>query len=195
MKNIIFDFDGVIIDSMHIRSFGFRKIFQDFNTKSVQKLIDYHNENGGYSRFVKIKYFFNTILNQAISENEITIYANKYSKIMRENLTSKTIIINETINFIKKIYTKYNLHIASGSEQEELRYLNQELGISEYFKSIYGSPTPKIDLVKKILEENNYENKDTVLIGDSINDFEAAKENNIIFLGYNNKTLINIGDY
>ena len=59
IKNILFDFDGVIIDSMPIREAGFRLIFQDFDKYLVDKLIDYHNQNGGLSRYVKIDFFFN----------------------------------------------------------------------------------------------------------------------------------------
>ena len=87
------------------------------------------------------------------------------------------------------------MHIASGSEQEELRYLNEALGLSYCFRSIYGSPIAKIELVKNILDENSYKKDETVLIGDSINDFDAANKNGIQFLGYNNKELENMSDY
>jgi hypothetical protein len=39
--------------------------------------------------------------------------------------------------------------------------------------------------------KNNYLVNETILIGDSINDYEAAKVNNIDFYGFNNKELIN----
>ena len=195
MKNIIFDFDGVIIDSMHIRTFGFQEIFKEFNKSDVEKIVNYHKENGGISRFAKIKYFFNTILNKFISEDEILKYADKYSIIMKDNLTSPDIIINETVKFIKNNYQKYNMHIASGSEQNELQFLNKTLELDKYFLTIYGSPTPKINLVKNILKENNYNENETILIGDSINDYDASHINNITFLGYNNVNLKKVSHY
>ncbi|HIO70318.1 MAG TPA: HAD family hydrolase, partial [Campylobacterales bacterium] len=63
VKNIIFDFDGVILDSMPIREFGFRQIFKDFPKDRVEKLIEFHRKNGGWSRFIKIRYFFENIMN------------------------------------------------------------------------------------------------------------------------------------
>ena len=69
-KGFLFDFDGVIIDSMPIREDGFRLIFKDFDTYLVDKLIDYHNQNGGLSRYAKIKYFFEVVLGKTISEND-----------------------------------------------------------------------------------------------------------------------------
>lgn len=189
IENIIFDFDGVIIDSMDIRTNGFRDIFTDYDEALVDKLIDYHNLNGGLSRFNKIKYFYNSLLNKEISDEKINEYANKFSDIMRVKLSSKDVLIINVVDFIKENYKNYKLHIASGSEQEELRFLCKELELFNCFKSIYGSPIHKNQLVKTIIEENNYDRAKTLLIGDSINDYEAAKVNDIAFLGYNNKSL------
>ena len=189
IKNIIFDFDGVIIDSMGIRTDGFRDIFHKYDNELVERLIAYHNENGGLSRFNKIKYFYNELLSQEITDMKIEEYATEFSNIMRQKLISKDVLIMDTVGFIKENYTKFNMHIASGSEEKELQFLCNELEISKYFKSIKGSPMHKNNLVKQIIEENNYKNEETVIIGDSINDFEAAEVNTIGFLGYNNLTL------
>lgn len=189
IKNILFDFDGVILDSMPIRDWGFKKIFQRFDKELIDKLLVYNNENGGLSRYVKIKYFFNNILNQEISEEEINRYAGNFSTLMKEKLRSKKYLIPQTVEFIKVSYKRYNLHIVSGSDEEELKDLCKALKIDNFFLSINGSPMHKNELVKKILSENQYTNEDTILIGDSINDLEAAEENAIIFYGYNNPSL------
>ena len=86
IKNILFDFDGVIIDSMPIREAGFRLIFQDFDKYLVDKLIDYHNQNGGLSRYVKIDFFFNNILKKPIKKNQSFSYAKSFSDIMKKEL-------------------------------------------------------------------------------------------------------------
>lgn len=194
IRNIIFDFDGVIIDSMPIRTEGFKQIFRKYNIELVEELIKYHEYNAGLSRFHKIKYFYNELLKKEISEEKINEYASEFSKIMKEKLTFKDILINDTINFIESNYTNYNFHIASGSEETELQFICSKLGIAGYFKSIKGSPIHKNDLVKAIIEEYEYVLEETILIGDSINDFEAAVVNNISFYGYNNIKLVDKGE-
>ena len=62
IKNILFDFDGVILDSMPTRNYGFKKIFEKFDDNLVDIFLIYHNKNGGLSRYVKIKYFYNELL-------------------------------------------------------------------------------------------------------------------------------------
>jgi phosphoglycolate phosphatase-like HAD superfamily hydrolase len=186
IKTIFFDFDGVILDSMPIRDYGFRKIFEEYPIELVDKLIEYHQLNGGLSRFHKIKYFYNELLEKNISDKKIEQYANQFSIIMKEELINKKYLINETVDFIKENYDSFNLHIVSGSEQNELRYLCKELDVAKYFKTIEGSPTPKNDLVKNRLEIEKYNSNEAILIGDSINDYEAANVNGLKFYGFNN---------
>ncbi|MEA3513002.1 MAG: HAD hydrolase-like protein, partial [Campylobacterota bacterium] len=174
IKNIIFDFDGVILDSMPIRDFGFKEIFKKYPKDLVDKFLDYHRYNGGISRYIKIRYFYEELLQKDITEDEVNHLADKFSIIMKKELINKKYLITQSVDFIKNNHTKYKLHIASGSDQVELRYLCKELGLSEYFLSIHGSPTHKNDLVKDILLSNSYKLEETILIGDSINDFNAA---------------------
>ena len=81
IKNIIFDFDGVILNSVPVKTEAFRKLFEDFPKNKVEKLIEYHIQNGGKSRYIKIKYFFENILGQPIEENKINELAIKYSQL------------------------------------------------------------------------------------------------------------------
>ncbi|NVJ54149.1 MAG: HAD family hydrolase [Campylobacteraceae bacterium] len=195
IKVIFFDFDGVILDSMPIRDYGFRKIFENYPNELVDKLISYHQSNGGLSRFHKIRYFYNELLKKDISEERIEEYANKFSEIMKEQLTNKKYLISQTVNFIQKNYKNYNLHIVSGSEQNELRYLCEKLDVSKYFITIEGSPTPKNDLVKNRLKNESYNSNEAILIGDSINDYEAANINGLKFFGFNNIELKEKDEY
>ncbi len=188
-NNILFDFDGVLIDSMLIRSEGFRDIFDEYDKVDVDALLEYHNINGGLSRYHKIRYFFENILKQSISESDIQKFSNSFSEIMRERLVDNRLIINDSICFIKNNYQRMFFHIVSGSDERELRYLCDKLKISHYFRSIHGSPTYKDILVKDLLKTFGYNLSETIMIGDSVNDYTASKVNGVDFFGYNNPLL------
>lgn len=188
LKCIIWDFDGVILDSLAVRDYGFREIFADFECADVEKLISYHQCNGGLSRFHKIAYFFDEILHTPITRDEVQSYAHAFSQIMRKELTNPKYLIHDSIEFIRRYHKVVDFHIASGSEHNEINFLCHSLGIAEYFKSINGSPTPKTSLVEQILYEA-YSPRECILIGDSINDYEAARANGVAFCGYNNTSL------
>ncbi len=193
IKTILWDFDGVILDSMKIRDWGFEEIFKDFDQELIDQLLAYHRENGGLSRYVKIRYFFEELLGQSVQEQVVLEYAQKFSVLMRKELTNTENLISDTVKFIKKNHHKYNFHIVSGSDQNELRFLNKELDIDKYFISIHGSPAPKTELVASLLLNHNYCRENTCLIGDSINDFEAAENNKIFFFNYNNELIKGYG--
>lgn len=184
IKNIIFDFDGVILDSIPVKTEAFRKLFEKYPIDIVNKFIEFHLENGGMSRYEKIRYFFEELLNKNIDDEQVLYYTNLYSELTKEELADQKYLIKEVIDFIQNNDQKYNMHIASGADENDLKYICDKLDLTQYFLTINGSPIKKREIVKNILNINNYEKDETILIGDSINDYYAAKFNYIIFYEY-----------
>ncbi len=189
IKEIIWDFDGVILLSDAVREYGFRKIFETHPEDQVEQLVQFHLKNGGLSRYVKIRYFYENILNQPITEEEVMRLADNFSVIMKEALVNVNLLNPEWIELMNSIADKYVHSIASGSDGKELNYLCQTLGIAKYFKIISGSPTPKKQLVADIISTSAFSKDEIVLIGDAVNDLEAAEFNNIHFIGYHHHSL------
>jgi phosphoglycolate phosphatase-like HAD superfamily hydrolase len=189
IKVILWDFDGVLMNSNAIRDQGFEQVLAEYPQSQVEELLCFHRRNGGLSRYVKFKYFFEEIRKENISDLQLQEWARKFSIIMMDLLIDPNLIIMETLTFVKSEFHKINMHIVSGSDQIELRHICSKLEIDSYFKSIHGSPTPKNKLVNQLIKGNNYNNDECVLIGDSINDYEAAVANRIKFIGYNNPTI------
>lgn len=186
---IFWDFDGVLMNSNAVRDKGFLEVLKDYPQEQVNKLMEFHHKNGGLSRYVKFRYFFEEVIGQQVSEEEIREWAGKFSKMMLEQLMDKDLLVQETLDFVKKNHEKYNMHIVSGSDGNELRQICKSVGIDNFFKDIKGSPTPKIKLVAEIIKKENYKKEKCILIGDSFNDYEAANKNGIRFLAHNNHAL------
>lgn len=194
IKNILWDFDGVILDSMKVRDWGFEEIFKDYDKEKVDELIKYHRENGGLSRYVKIRFFYENILKTDVTDLQVSLLAEKFSALMLSKLIDENYLIKDSLKYIRENNRSYNFHIVSGSDQKELRYICEKLNINTFFKSIHGSPTHKNDLVKKVLTKNSYKKEQTILIGDSKNDYEAAFVNGLDFFGFNNEHLLEQGN-
>jgi phosphoglycolate phosphatase-like HAD superfamily hydrolase len=180
------------MDSMPVRDKGFELVLKRYPADQVEQLMIYHRKNGGLSRYVKFRHFFEVIRNETITEEAVKSLASEFSIVMRKELTNKALLIEDSMSFVMRSYSRHPMHIVSGSDGRELNYLCEELNIAHYFQSIQGSPTPKKELVKNVLIDNDP--KDCVLIGDSGNDYEAAIANNIAFYGYNNVALKSISD-
>ncbi len=194
-KVLFWDFDGVILDSMDVRDKGFEITLADFPDDLVQELIRYHRKNGGLSRYVKFRYFYEELLNEPLSDNQLQQLANRFSEIMLNELGNKNLLINDAVRFLENLPQPFKMHIVSGSDQNELRELCRRLEVTRFFDSIHGSPKPKTEWVAELIEAHHYETKKAALIGDSINDLEAARDNGIEFIGYNNEALRSNSDY
>ena len=194
-STIFWDFDGVIINSDEVRTEGFKHIFDSYSKEYIDKLINYHTINGGLSRYEKIEYFSQKILDKRLNDQEKREFAQLYGNYCRERLCNKNLLIKSSISFIKENHKNFNFHLVSASDEKELIYLCSNLDITKYFKSISGSPVNKIENIKRLLKSNNYIESKCCLIGDSINDKVAAIENSISFFGFNNKKLIKDSEY
>ena len=53
---IIFDFDGVILNSHKIKTQAFYQLFKNYGKKIAIKSKNYHINNAGVSRYIKFKY-------------------------------------------------------------------------------------------------------------------------------------------
>ena len=187
---IIWDFDGVIVDSDNIRTRGFEYAVEPFDDREKAKtkaLIEFHKANGGLSRYVKFEYFLNGIIPQRNHAKTMTILLERYSWFMSEHLFDERILKPDAIALLNFLSGRFPMFIASGSNNQEINALCQHLDIAHFFKGIYGSPISKNYLVHSILKSEDI--LTAYLIGDSFNDLEAARENHIQFIGTANSNL------
>lgn len=187
LEAIFWDFDGVLLNSNEIRDKGFSEVLKKYPKEQVDKLMAYHQANGGLSRYVKFRYFFEEVRGESITDDEVNQWAAKFSEIMMQLLTDHSLQISETLRFVKNHHQQIPMYVVSGSDQTELRKLCEAHGIAKYFKRIHGSPKPKKQWVSEILEEEQLTAANCLLVGDSVNDFEAADVNGLYFKGYNSQ--------
>lgn len=173
-ENIIFDCDGVILDSNEIKTDAFVKLFEHYPKNKISQLIKYHKKHGGVSRYEKILYFFNIILEKNISEIEINLLAKRYSEISLENVKKSNFIpgLLDLLIFLKN--NKKKLFVVSGSDEKDLKKIMKHKKINKYFHKIKGSPKNKSDNLTELIT-NFTERKNSVYIGDSEHDFKISK--------------------
>src|SRR6056300_1510172 len=101
-KTIIWDFDGVILDSDDIRTESFKETFKEFSFHDVSKLVNYHKLNGGLSRYHKIDFFFKNIMKKKITANDYNSFVESYGKYCIDKLCNKSLLIQDSMDFIRK---------------------------------------------------------------------------------------------
>ena len=77
---ILFDFDGVLAECMDVKTEAFAQLYEPYGEDVVKKVVKHHVENGGISRYVKIKYYHEKYLNKNIDEEQVENIASAISK-------------------------------------------------------------------------------------------------------------------
>lgn len=179
---IIFDFDGVLVDTVDIKTQGFIKLFEKYGDDVVKKVIDYHIENGGVSRSEKFKYYYKHFLDKPLSKVKLDILCAQYSV-----LTMKPSIVAPWIKgakeFLEANYKDNKFYIVSGVADTDLQLIIKKRKMSKYFVKIYGSPPPKEIILNSIIRKNYYNHEKTLYIGDALSDLDVSRKVGIKFLG------------
>ena len=180
--HIIFDFDGVLVESNEIRFNGFRKLFEKYPKEQVERLVNYAKANGGVSRYKKIEYFFNVIRQEPITNGLVNQWAAQFSELVEQDIVEAK-PVEGSLKFLEDYFSHFDFAIVSGSDQAELRRVCKKRKIDHFFKAILGSPAEKKDNIAALLSELNWSHDRSVYEGDSNNDLDSARANNLDFVG------------
>lgn len=180
IKAIIFDFDGVIVESIDIKTKAFAKLFESEGEEIIKKIVKYHLENGGVSRFEKFRYIYQSILCRPLEEKIFEELCDKFSSLVKEAVI-KVPYVRGAREFIESYEGQYLYFINSAIPTQELQEIMRRRNIDFYFRKIYGSPDKKAEVVKKILA-NQFKSEETIYVGDALSDYEAAYLNNVYFV-------------
>ena len=180
IKGIIFDFDGVIVESSDIKTEAFRELFQGYPQK-VRAILDYHLLNGGISRYVKFRYIYEHILGHKLAKNKEIELGKVFSQIVFKKVLLAPLVAG-TREFLKNNKHRYQFFIVSGTPQGELHKLIIAKLLQGYFVEIHGSPTEKIDIINNIMQKYSFKRDNVVYVGDSESDRLAAKKARLVFI-------------
>jgi HAD superfamily hydrolase (TIGR01549 family) len=181
-QHIVFDFDGVLAETNEIRFNGFRKLFKDYPQNQTERLVSFAKANGGVSRYKKIEYFFNEIRQEPVSIKEVDRLAAQFSELVEQDIVEAK-PVEGSLEFLEGFSGHFDFAIVSGSDQAELRRVCEKRGIGHFFEVILGSPTEKKENIAALLADLNWQHSKSIYVGDSSNDWEAAKLNNLDFVG------------
>ena len=182
IKAVIFDYDGVIAESVNVKTDAFAELYKPYGMDIVQKVIKHHEANGGVSRFEKFKIYHKNYLKEDITQLEIDVLASKFSNFVLQKVIDSPYVTG-VYDFISSNYKNYDFHISTGTPSDEIETILKQKSLRKFFNEVYGSPEKKDSHVKKILKKYSYNKSEVVFIGDALSDRDAARKNDIYFVG------------
>lgn len=168
---LVFDCDGVILNSNKIKTDAFHTIALPYGEVYADMLVQYHISNGGISRYDKVSYFLCEILGQEYNQNKIEDLLNGFAQEVARELLKCEIV--EGLFELKAKYAKPWM-LVSGGDQEELRTIFAQRDIASVFDAgIFGSPDSKDTIFKRELK-NGAIRRPAVYFGDSKYDYVSS---------------------
>jgi len=181
LRAIIFDLDGVLLESTEAKTLAFRMLFSD-HPERLHEIVAYHESNGGISRFEKFRHIYGAILCEPLSEERFGFLCRRYSELALSAVLTVPLVPGAA-EFLWDFHRHMLLFIVSGTPSEELQNILDRRGLTPYVQKAFGSPDPKPKIVASILSEWSLDSSEVVLVGDSDADLEAAEQNGIPFIG------------
>lgn len=180
---VFFDFDGVILDSVNVKTNAFAQMFSQYGDEIQNAAVDYHVKHGGVSRFEKFKYYYNTLLKKSIDQKTIDSLSKQFSDLVLQGVLNAPFICGAKEALEKLKYNKTPAFVVSGTPDSEVKYIVEKRGLGSFFVSVHGSPAKKDEIVLKLSKKHDLDLLQCLFIGDAVTDYEAAKATGTDFLG------------
>lgn len=179
---LLMDFDGVILDSMELKTQGFVRVYAGEPPSKLSEVLAYQRLHGGVTRRTKFAYFEKNIFGRPGDSETVEQLASAYRDLIYEAVLA-TSFVPGAEEFLKRAQDQIELHVISGTPQEELQEIIERRGLTSYFQTIVGAPTTKRDAFERILKDNQFLPADTAAIGDATTEYDAAEDLGIPFIG------------
>ena len=172
---IIFDCDGVLMDSNRVKEDAFVKITrQHFGQEAAEFMREFHRKNGGLSRGIKF---------QAVIDNHAPDQSHMLEDLCQqfEQISLERVINCKLAEDCERVLAalksqKKRLMVLSGAPSDKLwNVINQRM-LSSYFDLLMGSPKTKIQHLIDLHNAGSLKRGlDFVFIGDSQTDLDTSK--------------------
>ncbi|TGL60408.1 HAD family hydrolase [Leptospira jelokensis] len=179
-KVIFWDFDGVIKESVEVKTNAYLALFPHAPKYILDKIKSHHLDYGGISRFEKIPLYMEWVGIQKIDQN-LKQHIEKFADLVVEKVISSPWIPGVE-KYLKQKPLQQKFVMVTGTPQEEIQEILFELQIDKLFEHVFGAPTEKSEAIRWTLDQYKVKEQEAILIGDSKTDWLAANKTGIQFL-------------
>jgi phosphoglycolate phosphatase-like HAD superfamily hydrolase len=180
---IIFDLDGVILDSVALKTNLFLRCYGDELTEEHKTYIRAHQaRHGGVGRGEKFEHFELALFGRQPTPENVARLTCLYGDFLAEEIDNCSYLPGAEA-FLIGVEKDLPLHLVSGTLHEDLVRILNDRNLMRHFVSVIGSPTRKLDALRAIVAQENYEPTTVLAIGDARTEFDAATDLGMQFVG------------
>lgn len=179
-KAVIFDFDGVILESADIKTAAFLELFAEY-PEHQEAILRHHLDHVGVSRYRKFEWIYSELLDRPLDEAESRRLGEAFSEIVLEKILACPFVPG-ALELLETLRARALLFVASATPQEELEHIVVSRDLRPFFAEVWGAPPTKAEILRSIMTRHGLEEGEVLFIGDGVSDYRAAEETGIPFL-------------
>ena len=190
IKLIVFDLDGVLVETKKLHYEAFNKALRDVDTKYEITLEEHLSKYDGLSTRKKLDLLGCEKGLSGMEFERIWMRKQLYTSQMLRELKSD----DRIINVLSKLKNDgYTIAVASNSIRDSVKITLLKLGFLEYIDFYLSNedvrhPKPHPEIYLRAIIESSVSPKETLIIEDSIVGRKAANESGAYLMGINNPT-------
>ena len=179
---LVFDFDGVLAESMAIKGTAFHRLYQPFGARVAEAAVAHHVAHAGLSRRQKIRDFHRVHLGGEPTANELDTLCQRFSELVEDAVVACAAVPGAE-GVLETFHRRLALFVLSGTPSAELARIVARRGLDRYFTEVIGTPPEKPVSIRRLLREHGWRPRQVLFIGDGATDWLAARETGVRFLG------------
>lgn len=177
-----FDFDGVLADSVEVKTRAFARLFEAHGPEITAKVVDHHHRHSGVTRVDKFRHYYQEFLRQPLSEGELAELCQRFARLVVDEVVAAP-EISGVGAFLRHWGGKLPCFVVSATPEEEIRAIVKRRGWSVFFKEVCGAPKSKGENLKMLLTKHGLRPERCLFFGDAESDYRAARDCGVAFLG------------
>jgi phosphoglycolate phosphatase-like HAD superfamily hydrolase len=178
---VVFDFDGVILESVDVKTEAFRALFAD-HPGEIESILELHERHGGVSRYVKFDMIYRDILRVPLAPADRDALGRRFETLALERVLACAMVpgAREVLDGLRG---RVAMAVVSGTPDGELATIVERRGLAPYFAEVHGGSRPKRDIIRDMMRANGWRSDRMIMLGDAMTDHDAAAANGIAFIG------------
>lgn len=177
---IFWDFDGVIKESVAIKTEAFGQLFSPFGADVAERVRLHHETNGGMSRFEKMPVYL-AWAGLPVTELLVEDYIHRFSQAVLSRVVAAPWVPGVE-HILRGNPYQQEFVLVTATPQGEIEEILAEIKLRPCFSDVFGAPTRKGDAIQQVLRRRDVLSSDSLMIGDATADMNAALENDVPFL-------------
>jgi phosphoglycolate phosphatase-like HAD superfamily hydrolase len=175
IRAVVFDFDGVILESADVKTEAFIGLYAEHGPEVVERVRAHHLANLGISRFKKFAWIAEHVLEQPLNEAGLAALGERFSSMALDKVLCAPFVPGAEAALVALAERGLPKFVASGTPQDELSLIVDRRGLGPSFHEVHGTPREKPAIVRDLMARYELSPDQVLFIGDGMSDYKAAR--------------------